>query len=793
MKTSQLIRTLGIALILLLSNPFLGAQDSTLFDLQIGTWKNYLPFKVGTHITQSEEKIFYTTRVAVLVLDKDDPENNMTTLSKLNGLSNSTPDFIKYIPENESLIVTYDDSSFDQVFQNNTLTFENLKQDGNFFNREILNIQLLNNNKLYFSMAFGIVEFDPVVSEFGYTLDLGIPVTSLALVDGYFFAATEEGVYKALNDPSINLKDLNNWVLQGSAEGFPEIYSSQQVVNYNNQLYVTVNDSLFKYNGVDQLVFLFEREDSEPIFLTTEGEYLVAGFFCNRTDTGGNLVSCDGTEVLFNTDGFVKELRDNCIERPNYAIEDDRSRIWSADKFGDFRYTKVDDNSCTRIVTNAPNSQQVNEIALRGDEIWLSTNGISPRTLEPEANNEGIYFYVDEKWGFYKKDNIPELVEQGGRGFHRIIKSPDEEKFYVGTMVNGLVEVGPGPTFDFYSKGNSDLLEGVISGTVRVAGLAFDNEGNLWMTNNNANKPLAVLKPDGTLINDFSSGLSQFNDLRDMAIDFQGNKWFTVDQKGILVYDDNGTIDVKGDDRFVQLTSNNSNLPDGNRARSIEVDLDGEVWIGTSKGVVSFDCGSSLYDLQCLGVRQIVEVNGIRANLLETEDVWSIAVDGANRKWFGTTNGVFLMSPNGKEQLAFFDINNSPLPDNFVTDIKVHPTSGEVFFATGKGLVSFREGATEGAPFHKESEVFAFPNPVRPDYTGTIAIKGLTRDADVKITDVNGQLIYETKALGGQAVWDGRDYNGRKAATGVYLVFSTAATSNQGKPNTLVTKILFIN
>ena len=793
METSRLIKILGICLIVLFSQTSLIAQDSTSFDLQIGSWKNYLPFKLGNQITQSNDKIFFTTRVAVLMLDKDDPENETSYLSKLNGLSGSDPDFIKYIPENESLIVTYDDSSFDQVFQNTTSTFENLKLDGNFFNREILNLQLLGNNKIYFSMAFGIVEFDPIASEFGFTLDLGIPVTSLTLVDGSFFAATEEGVYKAPDDPAINLKDVNNWIFQGVNEGFPEIYTSQQVANYNNQLYVTVNDSLFKYNGLDQLEFLLAREESEPIFLTTEGDFLVAGFFCTTTNNIGNLVSCDGAEFLFDEDGLVKELNDGCIERPTYAIEDQQSRIWSADRFGDFRYTKVNDGSCTRITTNTPNTQQVNEIALRGDEIWLSTNGLSPTTLTPEASTEGIYFFVDGVWDFYKRDNIPVLDEQGGRAYHRIILSPDEEKLHIGTMVNGLVEIGPGPSFSYYSEDNSVLLEGVNSGTVRVAGFAYDEEGNLWMTNNNSNKPLAVLKTDGTLTNDFSSGLSQFNDLRDMAIDFQGNKWFTVDQKGILVYDDNGTIDVNGDDRFIQLTSNNSNIPEGNRTRSIEVDLDGEVWIGTSAGVVSFDCGSNLYDLQCLGVRQIVEVNGIRANLLETEDVWSIAVDGANRKWFGTTNGAFLMSPNGKEQLAFFNIDNSPLPDNFVTDIKVHPTSGEVFFATGKGLVSFREGATEGGTFHNESEVFAFPNPVRPDYTGTIAIKGLTRDADVKITDVNGQLIYETTALGGQAVWDGKDYNGRKAATGVYLVFSTAATNNQGTPNTLVTKVLFIN
>ena len=197
-----------------------------------------------------------------------------------------------------------------------------------------------------------------------------------------------------------------------------------------------------------------------------------------------------------------------------------------------------------------------------------------------------------------------------------------------------------------------------------------------------------------------------------------------------------------------------------NNVNSLAVDLDGDVWVGTNQGVVVFECGSNVFDPNCQGSKRIVQVDGFNAYLLETEIVTAIAVDGANRKWFGTKNGVFVQSPTGEEQIAFFDKDNSPLFDNTITDIAIDQINGEVFIGTANGLISLRYDATKGEVVNSKS-VYAFPNPVRPDYDGPIAIKGLARDADVKITDINGQRVYETKALGGQAIWDGKDYNGK--------------------------------
>ena len=166
------------------------------------------------------------------------------------------------------------------------------------------------------------------------------------------------------------------------------------------------------------------------------------------------------------------------------------------------------------------------------------------------------------------------------------------------------------------------------------------------------------------------------------------------------------------------------------------------------------------------------------------QQVQSIAVDGANRKWIGTQNGVWLISPDGKNIIHHFTETNSPLLSNDVKKIGIDPQTGEVYFATFNGLCSYRSTAT--ASIQQLENVLVFPNPVPPQYSGQIAIRGLTENAIVKITELNGRLVYQTRSLGGQAVWNGLDYNGRKIASGIYLVL---VKDDKGKEN-IATKII---
>jgi hypothetical protein len=174
--------------------------------------------------------------------------------------------------------------------------------------------------------------------------------------------------------------------------------------------------------------------------------------------------------------------------------------------------------------------------------------------------------------------------------------------------------------------------------------------------------------------------------------------------------------------------------------------------------------------------------------LLEKEIITAIAVDGANRKWFGTkSSGVFLTSADGETELEHFTTENSPLLNNEITDIAVNQKSGEVFIGTISGLISYMGEATEAND--EFSDVYVYPNPVRETYEGPIVVKGLVNDTDVKITDISGNLVYKTTSLGGQAIWDGKNLNGNRCKTGVYLVFLSDALGEKTK----VTKLMFIH
>jgi hypothetical protein len=319
--------------------------------------------------------------------------------------------------------------------------------------------------------------------------------------------------------------------------------------------------------------------------------------------------------------------------------------------------------------------------------------------------------------------------------------------------------------------------------------LKYDKNNNLWVSISLGNDALTVLKSDGEWVELGLPSYANGTEVSTITIDKSGQKWVIMrEANAVIVFNDNGTLDDTSDDIIRKLSSaaGNGAFP-GGLVLSLACDLDGEIWIGTNEGIgviynpenVSF--GGS-YDAQQI----LVEYDGHVRPLLETESITAIAIDGSNKKWIGTDKaGVFLLSEDGTQELAHFTAENSPLLSNTISAITISE-KGEVFFGTANGIVSYRGTSTPGGPVN--NDVFAFPNPVRGGYEGTIAINGLVQDAFVKITDVSGNLVFSTRAEGGQAVWDGKTMQGDKVATGVYLVF---ASDNTGE-ETVITKILVI-
>ena len=229
-------------------------------------------------------------------------------------------------------------------------------------------------------------------------------------------------------------------------------------------------------------------------------------------------------------------------------------------------------------------------------------------------------------------------------------------------------------------------------------------------------------------------------------------------------------------------------LPDKN-VYVIVSDLNGDIWVGTKKGICVFYSPSDVFSGYNFDAQQIiVEDNGFGQYLLESEEVSSIAIDGGNRKWIGTLNaGLYLLSEDGRSTIYHFTTDNSPLISNTILDLSINNSTSEIYIATDKGLMTFRNDATSSSI--TQSDLKIFPNPVREGYNGYISISGLVTDSEIKITDISGNLIFETRSNGGMAVWNGADKNNDRVGTGVYLIFSSDKT---GREKT-VGKILFVN
>jgi ligand-binding sensor domain-containing protein len=262
------------------------------------------------------------------------------------------------------------------------------------------------------------------------------------------------------------------------------------------------------------------------------------------------------------------------------------------------------------------------------------------------------------------------------------------------------------------------------------------------------------------------------NNLKKILVDKNDLSWIIgPKQQGIVLFQKQNNQAVW---RQLNRGKGSGNLP-SMEVTAITEDRDGSIWVGTDNGIAIFQCNT--INEACDAYLPIVQSNGFNGYLFQRETIHSICIDGANRKWIGTDNGAWLISKDGTEVLQHFTTENSPLPDNAVLSIGIEPTDGDVFFFTKNGIISYKGEATESAK--SQSVIKIFPNPIGPNYNGPIMIKNLVDNALVKITTINGQLMMQTRALGGQAIWNGRDQYQQKVASGIYLIFVRDEMGNE--------------
>jgi streptogramin lyase len=746
-------------------------------NLAIGQWRSHLPFNNGISVTQNNTHIFFGTEYAVLSFDKND--RSMQRISKVEGLSKVGVNFVSASRGSGILMVAYLDGTIDLISGKKVKTlidvpFSNIIPG----NKKINKATHANDSIAFLSANYGISALNLKTGLFPNTIRTPIEVRDFQIYLNRYYASTREGIYYFDTSSGLNVNDFSNWMELDASFGLPDYYSSKVMSLYNGKLYFDVSDSIYVFDG-NRATYLHHFQNFNLQFLSADGKNLLAGYRCPG--------DCNGNVFLIDATNRVIQAPANCVNRPRYAIEDSQESIWFADDFNFYRIQTKGSNTCELVQINSPYSININQITTYKNDVWIASGGLNQQ-YSALFRGDGFFSFIDGKWSVYNLWNRPELGADPVTDFISIQVDPKTGKVYTGAFLDALVVYDPKTKeMKVYRENNSTLQVAAGDPTrTRVAGIAFDSDGALWVANNRAPKPLSVLRPDGSW-QSFDIPCTPANGLLQIAVDNLGYKWITTDNSstGLIIFDE-GDLANNADNRCKVINTSNSVLPT-NEINTVEVDRNGAVWVGTKSGAVVFYCNP--LDQNCTGTRPFIEVDGFGANLLEDQDVRCIGIDGGNRKWFGTGTGLFVMSPEGNKQIAHFNANNSPLLDNNIVDIAFIQESGEVFIGTLKGLISYRAEATASKDYHSGS-VTVFPNPVRPDYDGPIAIKGLATDAIIKITDVKGQLVFETEALGGQAIWNGRDYNGRKASSGVYLIFATSR--NFDRPDVEVAKVLIV-
>lgn len=747
-------------------------------DIPLGSWKSYLPYKQALQITESEEKMILATEVSVFTIDKTD--SSLEFLTKVEGLNDVGISKIAYVESLDQLIIAYENSNIDIVTTDEVINISNIKNNLNIQGDRTINDIYINDTKAYFSTGFGVIEFDLEDVEFGFTTFTdGVKVNECTVMNNSLYAATEEGVYMVDLADNIIQGDFGQWTLLAEDSGLPLLYNPVSIVSKWDRVYFATD--LVLYSSDDGINF-----DT----LRVETDNLTAKFISEQVD---ELVWCTTRRAASVAKYYYFDSNNENVTRKSYEqtrpcfmIGAVNEKLWLADEFEEIRFLENKNSDMSTIEINGPNAEIVYDLHYADDVIYAAAGG-PDEFFANTATRRGFYILEDKQWTNINQNNNATILDSNLISLNQIVKHPSKDIVYVGSFFEGLLEFNLETEESIVYNEHNSSLQGQVGNDKRIfiTELIFDDQENLWVSNWGAPEPISVLRNTGEW-KSFSLG-SNRNPI-EMDIDQNGFFWVVNEGNngGVSVFDPG--VDLS-EPRFRFVSSSQSELST-NTIRSVRVDLEGDVWVGTDRGPVPFECGGAPFEPECQGSLRTVLQDGIPAILLATEDVRCIEIDGANRKWFGTKNGVFVQSPDGETQIHHFTTENSPLFNNNIRDMVFSPKSGEMFIGTESGIISFRTQTTQGTSTHS-SNVVVFPNPVRPNYNGPIAIKGLANDANVKITDINGRLVHESEALGGQAIWDGTDYTGRKMSTGVYLVFSSSSETFQD-PDSFVTKILFV-
>ncbi|MGF1557364.1 type IX secretion system anionic LPS delivery protein PorZ [Paucihalobacter sp.] len=766
-------------------------------------WESHFSYNSIVDITASDTKVYAASENVLFSYDL--LSNEIETLTTVEGLSGGFISEIEFSTEFQLLLIGYTNGLIEiySEVENTVLPVVDILEKETI-NPSFKRINHFNEHQglVYIATGFGIVVYNLERLEFGDTYLIGmggsqIPVLQTAVFNDAIYAACQNNnaiKIGQLSNP--NLIDFQQWqtISTGNFLTMTTFENKLFTVRSNNALYEVVGNNIQLLTNFPAVPLDNGVSDSNLIFTTSTNVFLL---------------NENGTQTL--NIGIIPDYNTTYSS----AIFPDGSLFIGTSSFGVLRVDASSGELIQQILPNGPLRNDPFKINALNGQIWVTYGDHTAFYNPSPIKSLGLSYRVDDTW-----TSIPFANLLNARNLTFSAVNPfNPQQVFISSFQDGILELNNFEPEILLNQTNSGLESIVLANapnfvSIRVNGLDFDRTGKLWSITSLIERPLKSYDPAtgnwesysfSELIDNPITGENGFGDL---VVDNNGTKWIGSRRNGLIAYNETVT-----GTRILKIDAQSQNMP-ATGVEALAIDNRNQLWIGTVAGLRVLFNTANVFNTPNPSVNSIIiDEAGIPRELLLDELINDIRVDGSNNKWVATlSSGVFYFSQDGSQTIYHFTTNNSPLPSNEVNHIAIDEINGKVYFATSRGVVAFTSGSS--APEEELTNAFVYPNPVRPEYdilgasdlndiNKGVKIKGLTQNVNIKITDVEGNLVAEAQSRinlrnsaarynlgidGGIAIWNGRNLNNNIVASGVYLILISDLDTQESK----VLKVLII-
>ena len=767
---------------------FYGQQNKLSIETETSiysNWNTYFSYNLISSIDNGESVIYFASYNSIFSYDTS--SNQIEKFDTLNELSGDEISAFYYSEINNNIVIGYI-SGFLQIIDLNSNSIINIYDILNKPtippNKKTINDFFQSGDQLLISTGYGVSIYNLNGYEFGDTYYIGdfatqINVTSTFIHENFIYASSPDlGILRA--NINSNLIDFNNWQTIYFGDIQELFYDGENIFFYANNSIMRINDEeITSILTLENQIININSSDSKFIIITDEKCLIY-------NDQLTQLVYEIDSETYLSgfNEGIIK---DNYI----YIATNEKGVLIINNNSGDFSYLKPD----------GPLENDIFSVETLNNKTWVSYGNYTEYFNPYPLKFSGLSNYDENlnSWFNISKDSIPESAVN----LNNISINPfNNDNVFISSFEGGILEIEDLNIIEFYDNNNSGLeslsINDPLYESVRISDIEFDQNGVLWILNSRIDSPLKSFNLENNSWNSYdfteiiNDGFQDELGFNDIEVDDYGNKWIAGLRSGLIGFNnESGTNQLRK-----VFSQDQSNMP-SSYVKSIAVDNNNHLWIGTIQGLRVLYNTSNFFDTSVVTTQQIVILeDGIPRELLEQQYISDIEVDGANNKWVATIgSGVFYFSPNGQQTIHHFTKENSPLPSNNINDISINYSNGKVYFATDNGLVSYNTGSTSSS--ENFSNTYVYPNPVRPEFNTEfekVKITGLTQNVNIKITDIEGNLVAEAQSNinsryrnfnleidGGTAFWNGKNLRNRLVSSGVYIIMLSDLDSYETK------------